>query len=1036
MQKTKKLTIAIILAVALLLTVIFAFSPAGVTRADAQAQASAVVEQDMFNVGYNTTDGKCVSTYFPNGYINTKKNVSASGVNNTWSYHDTAISVPSADYSDLTQIWIEIALVNGAYDNSGNTWDQLTIATVDKGGDIGVYTKRANSAQTEGDDSVGTLRASSLGGATSASYTQGSYNTRFWNNDVRYYVLDLANKTDVEAGNWFEFYNQNPAVANSSDATFTQKDLAGIIFRTHNDNNNRNEYNYGAIYGKKSDGSFVRLFNPAHATIVSTSVQGKTTWNSTADCVMENPNIQASGTTVNEWYDVTVNEGKYTITSAPSNNWSNWWDAITFSKKDLSDYNGFSFYVDNTLGNIPVHLNIFIRDAGGSAKWFNAGETSALFVPTTGTPYIADIRILKAGFKGTVYATFAGNGNGAFVKSSTNGVFGLNFYITNEYAPTSFILRDFKFTSSAEKYLETQYVQNPDGTYTLKGVKLNAVDGTKVTPQAVEEVVGEEKADEYVSHLATLDSKLTDGVAENLSNVTTYYNLKDAFALPEEFDLGSLVSTNASQVSISGDTVTVQKAGAINSWTGVTLTNKIPTNSSRYNGISFYVDLSSNVEPIFFNKYVQEDTNDGWNDNTFHSNYGAAMYYPEEGTPEYANNGAEYSGNINTIPAGFKGTVVVPFSSFGNNGGVAKDHKLDLTNVRGVIGLTFDRGVGGGSFVLKDFKLVSNAKVYVAGSAFFQKRDGDFGEANSLNTMSGRRVAVLAGSNYEIPTTVTIGGVEYVLDEARSKIDPTDASNYNSTGHVHKMNPVIGTENLTGDEKNWGMGCATWNYNPQVYYVYRDAFVVEKVFGLDEIRTSFPKGTTAESVLAQFPVGAVSVGNDKGGFMQISGEWRIEQASAGFRVYFVSTNVSANYLDPDGLLEYAVEVSTVDKQITAIEVTEPLKTSYVKGENFSNAGLTVTAIYDDGTTETIDISEVTISGFNGQTEGEQTITVSYGNFSDTFVLRVVDAVVEIDPEGSNGVPVTSDSGCTSASVATVLAILGALGAVFVIKRRA
>ncbi len=1034
MQRTKKFTIAIILAVALLLTVIFAFLPVSVTRAEAQTQERVVVEQDMFNLGFNTTDGKCVSTYFPNGYINTKKNASASGGNNTWSYHDTAISVPSADYSDLTQIWIEIALVNGAYDNNGNTWDQLTIATVDKGGDIGVYTKRADSAQTEG-NSVGTLRANSLGATTSAGYTQ-SNNTRFWSNSVNYYILDLANKTDISAGNWFQFYNENPAVANSSDSAFTQKDLAGIIFRTHNDNNDRNEYNYGAIYGKKSDGSFVRLFNPAHATIVSTSVEGKNIWNATADCVMENPYIQASGTTVNAWYDVTVKEGKYTITSTPSNNWSNWWDAIKFDQKDLTAYNGFSFYVDNTLGNIPVHLNLYIRDAGNNVKWFNRGNTNALFVPTTGDPYIADIRILKAGFKGTVYATFAGNGNGEFVKNSTNGILGLNFYITSTYAPTSFVLRDFKFTSSAEKYLETQYIQNADGTYTLKGIKINAVDGKVVTPQAVEEVVGEERADEFVSHLGTVESNLTGGVAQNLSNVTTYYNLKDAFSLPEEFDLGSLVTTNSSEVSISGDTVTVQKASATNTWTGVMLSNKIPTNSSRYNGISFYIDLSSNSEPVFFNKYLTEDTLDGWNDTNFYSNFGAAMYYPDEGTPEYEKYGAEYSGNINTVPAGFKGTVVVPFASFGNNGGVAKDHKLDLSNLRQGVGLTFDRGVGGGSFTLKDFKLVSDAKVYIAGSAFFQKRDGDFGEGKSLNTLSGQRVAVLAGSAYEVPTTVTIGGVEYILDESKSKIDPSDANNYNSTGHVHKTNPVIGTENLDGDKQNWGMGWAMWNYNPQVYYVYKDAFKVEKVFGLDDIKTAFPKNTSKETVLSQFPTGAVSVGNDKGGFMQIPGEWRIEDKTGGFRVYFVSANGVVNFIDPDGLLEYSIEVSTLERQIVAIEVSSPLKTNYLLGEDLSVAGLTVTAIYDDGSNEVIDIDEVSVSGYDALTLGEQTVTVTYGSFNGSFKVRVVDATAELDPEGSNRVPVVDNGGCSSATVSTVLAILGALGAVLFIKRRA
>lgn len=76
-------------------------------------------------------------------------------------------------------------------------------------------------------------------------------------------------------------------------------------------------------------------------------------------------------------------------------------------------------------------------------------------------------------------------------------------------------------------------------------------------------------------------------------------------------------------------------------------------------------------------------------------------------------------------------------------------------------------------------------------------------------------------------------------------------------------------------------------------------------------------------------------------------------------------------------------------KVTSITLTHfPNKTSYVIGDSFDPTGLIVTANYDDGTKKAIDSSEYTISGFDSDTTGQKTITVSYNGFTATFTVDV------------------------------------------------
>lgn len=61
-----------------------------------------------------------------------------------------------------------------------------------------------------------------------------------------------------------------------------------------------------------------------------------------------------------------------------------------------------------------------------------------------------------------------------------------------------------------------------------------------------------------------------------------------------------------------------------------------------------------------------------------------------------------------------------------------------------------------------------------------------------------------------------------------------------------------------------------------------------------------------------------------------------------------------------------------------LETSGTYKTVYSLGDSFSFDGLTLTATFTDGTTETVDPAKVTVIGFDNSTRGNQSVTLKYG----------------------------------------------------------
>ena len=82
---------------------------------------------------------------------------------------------------------------------------------------------------------------------------------------------------------------------------------------------------------------------------------------------------------------------------------------------------------------------------------------------------------------------------------------------------------------------------------------------------------------------------------------------------------------------------------------------------------------------------------------------------------------------------------------------------------------------------------------------------------------------------------------------------------------------------------------------------------------------------------------------------------------------------------------FTITVNT--KTITDISITQaPSKVSYVQGESLNTAGMVVKASYNNGTSA--DVTGYSVSGYDANKVGNQTITVTYGGKTATFTVTV------------------------------------------------
>lgn len=95
--------------------------------------------------------------------------------------------------------------------------------------------------------------------------------------------------------------------------------------------------------------------------------------------------------------------------------------------------------------------------------------------------------------------------------------------------------------------------------------------------------------------------------------------------------------------------------------------------------------------------------------------------------------------------------------------------------------------------------------------------------------------------------------------------------------------------------------------------------------------------------------------------------------------------VTVHYLD----MTDTFDVTVSEGEISSIEVeTNPNKTSYFTGEQLDTTGLTVKVNYANNSSKII-TDGFTVSGFDSQTAGSNTLTVTYNNKTTTFDVTIV-----------------------------------------------
>lgn len=91
---------------------------------------------------------------------------------------------------------------------------------------------------------------------------------------------------------------------------------------------------------------------------------------------------------------------------------------------------------------------------------------------------------------------------------------------------------------------------------------------------------------------------------------------------------------------------------------------------------------------------------------------------------------------------------------------------------------------------------------------------------------------------------------------------------------------------------------------------------------------------------------------------------------------------------------YSIVVLDASKTVSGIEIADEsaLKKEYYVGDEFVVGGQ-ITVSYSDADPETIDITSAMVSGYNPQTSGSQTITVTYGGQTTSYEVTVTAVAV-------------------------------------------
>lgn len=98
--------------------------------------------------------------------------------------------------------------------------------------------------------------------------------------------------------------------------------------------------------------------------------------------------------------------------------------------------------------------------------------------------------------------------------------------------------------------------------------------------------------------------------------------------------------------------------------------------------------------------------------------------------------------------------------------------------------------------------------------------------------------------------------------------------------------------------------------------------------------------------------------------------------------------ITVSYTENNITKETSYNIEVIAIVPTSIELTGTYKTEYTQGDEFSVSGMKIVEHYNNGTTQNHNVSLSNCSGYDMDTVGEQTVTVTYGSNSTTFKINV------------------------------------------------
>ena len=245
---------------------------------------------------------------------------------------------------------------------------------------------------------------------------------------------------------WQQRTENTAGFATQAGQSFDSTNVKYVVFQVPMDLTSLN-LNIGQIWGKKSDGTFEKLFDPitntAEITMYSTS----------------------TGENTSDYQLTTMHAGEVVVPASASANSA----MRVVIPRDISQYNVVSYEVDLTGCASDLFMNKYVADYSDGKKevWYSNGAF-AMFYPDPGTKfynekgasYSDNSNVIPAGFKGkieVVLSTFTTNpgnetkDNVMDLSKANDERLGFTIQPKGSYPFTgSFILKNVKLVSGAE----------------------------------------------------------------------------------------------------------------------------------------------------------------------------------------------------------------------------------------------------------------------------------------------------------------------------------------------------------------------------------------------------------------------------------------------------------------------------------------------------------------------------------------------------------------------------------------------------------